>query len=144
MECDVSAIKGGEPRVGRAKAQREQPLRRLPCGECSASFNLARNLALHTAAQHSQDGNPLICPGSMTHHSQPNTRRKCPHSHKQQNGLTFPSSYEDSQDSIAHFELNLPETILIAKSVFPQSADGGSRGSRASVLTWPSTRRTTT
>ena len=70
MECDVSAIKGGEPRVGRAKAQREQPLRRLPCGECSASFNLARNLALHTAAQHSQDGNPLICPGSMTHHSQ--------------------------------------------------------------------------
>ena len=81
MECDVSAIKGGEPRVGRAKAQREQPLRRLPCGECSASFNLARNLALHTAAQHSQDGNPLICPGSMTHHSQPNTRRKCPHSH---------------------------------------------------------------
>ena len=64
MECDVSdanhAIKG-------AKAQAaQQPLRRLPCGECSASFNLARNLALHTAAQHSQDGNPLICPGSMT------------------------------------------------------------------------------
>ena len=68
MECDVSAIKGGEPRVGRAKAQGKQPLRRLPCGECSASFNLARNLALHTAAQHSQDGNPLICPGIITLH----------------------------------------------------------------------------
>ena len=67
MECDVSASKGGKLRVGRAKAQ-QPPQRRLPCGECSARFNLARNLALHTAAQHSRDGNPLICPGIMTLH----------------------------------------------------------------------------
>ena len=65
VELDGGVI-DGEARTARARPRVHRvppPRRRHPCGECSESFNLARNLNLHAAAQHLQEGSPLICPG---------------------------------------------------------------------------------
>ena len=64
VEFDEGVIDGEASAArGRPRNQSVPPRRRHLCGECSESFNLVRNLNLHAAAQHLQEGSPLICPG---------------------------------------------------------------------------------